>query len=223
MSTIQVEAYTDKQSQPLIAMLFRQETKQRLTCFVLALLSLAIYPILNQSPDNTTSARILKFGIDNYTPFLSIFVIPYLLYLPFMLATLFVFTFLDKRWLAFTSSFVFCQLVAATVYIAFQTTVPRPEILRSDMFSEAVRLIYAADRPYCCFPSLHVALSVVCGCYWYRRWPAVKYHILALVAAISASTVFIKQHYSPDVISGLGLGLTSYYIGMKYCWMKQEP
>ena len=53
----------------------------RITWFLATLLSLYLYKLTNKPTQNI---HILKSGFDDFIPFTSVFVIPYLLYLPFL-------------------------------------------------------------------------------------------------------------------------------------------
>ncbi|MEJ6488050.1 phosphatase PAP2 family protein, partial [Nostoc punctiforme UO1] len=75
-----------------------------------------------------------------------------------------------------------------------------------------VLYIYSKDYPYNCFPSLHNALSVLSFFYWVQVLPKFKWIIGIFVLLIILSTLLIKQHYIPDVISGILLAIISFRI-----------
>jgi membrane-associated phospholipid phosphatase len=72
-----------------------------------------------------------------------------------------------------------------------------------------VALEYRLDEPYNLFPSLHVAIS-------WLAWLACRDRVrpralfLAVVVAISISTVFVKQHYIVDVVAGVALAVAAW-------------
>lgn len=74
-----------------------------------------------------------------------------------------------------------------------------------DFFSNMLRFFYWIDDPYNCFPSLHVAFAVISAVIVSRVRPrlAPLFYFLALV--VSASILFMKQHYLLDLVGGLGV------------------
>ena len=66
--------------------------------------------------------------------------------------------------------------------------------------------------PYVCFPSMHVALSILPACLSLHafRSPWIRFISIMLAASISVSTLTMKEHYFIDSLSGLALGLAAY-------------
>ena len=172
-----------------------------------------LYPVLNQERQIT---HILKLPIDDWIPFLPVFTIFYLLYGPFLLVTLVYFVFFSKNFNHAGFSFVFCLMTAFLFYTFFQTYIVRPDVIVTDIFSKTVSFIYANDRPYNCFPSLHVSLSILSFLHWLRSFPKVKVIMGIFTVLIILSTVLIKQHYTPDIIGGIILSITSFYLGQAF-------
>ena len=74
-------------------------------------------------------------------------------------------------------------------------------------------LLYQNDYPYNAAPSGHTFYTVISFLY-IRRWhPKAQGIALIIALLIIASTLFTKQHYVLDVISGLILGIIVYYTG----------
>jgi hypothetical protein len=167
---------------------------ERIFYFVLLILCFALCPFLNRHPNNENVARIVKFWLDDLLPLTPIFVVPYLLFLPFLFGTIVYFLFFTGGFRVATVSLAFCQLAACLCFIFYQTKIIRPEILSSDVFSETVRLIFANDEPFNCFPSTHVSLSMICGWLWMRRFPQIRSAMILFVVLICLSTLFTKQH-----------------------------
>lgn len=74
-----------------------------------------------------------------------------------------------------------------------------------DFFTNILRFFYWIDQPFNCFPSLHVALAVISAVAVRRCRPrlAPVFYLLALI--ISASILFMKQHYVLDLVGGLAV------------------
>ncbi|MDP1569035.1 MAG: phosphatase PAP2 family protein [Vicinamibacterales bacterium] len=101
-------------------------------------------------------------------------------------------------------------LIWITAYVCFfvvyPTVAPRPDLVSGTGFGVwGLRTLYAADPPYNCFPSLHVAHSFVSAlaCARVHR----RLGLIALIAAtlVALSTLFTKQHYVLDVVAGVAL------------------
>ena len=64
-------------------------------------------------------------------------------------------------------------------------------------------------RPYACLPSMHVAYSVITGFIGAIavRSKGLKWFHILLAAAITVSTLTLKEHYIADAVAGTLLGL----------------
>ena len=189
----------------------KKEIALKIICAILILVTFHLYPWFNNRSEN---AQIIKLWIDDWIPLLPIFSIPYLLFIPFLVITLGYFVFFTKLYqaISISISLIFCIGVAYLFYFFYQTTVLRPEITGTDVFSKLVLYIYSKDKPNNCFPSLHTALSILSYLYWIRIFPRLKWLMATFILLIVVSTVTLKQHYIPDVISGIILATTSFYI-----------
>jgi membrane-associated phospholipid phosphatase len=181
--------------------------------FFIITICFLFYPVLNQERQIT---HVLKLPIDDWMPFLPVFTIFYLLYGPFLFVTLVYFVLFSKHFNHAGFSFVFCLVTAFLFYIFFQTYIVRPDIIETDIFSRIVLFIYANDKPYNCFPSLHVSLSILSFLHWLRSFPKVKVIMGIFTVLIILSTVLIKQHYTPDIIGGIVLSIISFYLGQTF-------
>jgi membrane-associated phospholipid phosphatase len=187
--------------------------KSRLICFSILIFLLFIYELLNFPHIKVYNLKIL---IDDYIPFIPAFAFIYISFIPFVLISLLYFMFFCDFYINFSVSFIICQIISYIIYIFFQTFVSRPIILSNDIFSSMVLFIYSVDKPYNCFPSLHVSLSTVLLFYWLRKIHKYKFILFLYVVLVIISTLFIKQHYILDFISGIILGLSSFYIANYY-------
>ncbi|HQT91995.1 MAG TPA: phosphatase PAP2 family protein, partial [Candidatus Kryptobacter bacterium] len=73
---------------------------------------------------------------------------------------------------------------------------------------------YLLNDPYVCFPSLHVALSILPACIGIRYFKGarVKWALCIAVVLIFISTVTLKEHYLIDSIAGGIFGLAFFEI-----------
>lgn len=169
--------------------------------------------------------RVLKTSLDDSIPLVSFFAIPYLFWFAYIFFALIFFAIKDKKYyFRLLLSIVTGMLTSFVFFIFFPTTVPRPEILADDFLSSLVKYIYSFDNPYNVFPSIHVVNAVLVSAFLFSYakrclWNANRNYAVAMIIyssvnciLISMSTVFIKQHYIPDVIAGAAIGLFYYVL-----------
>lgn len=182
--------------------------------FVLFFLQLTLFYSLIQAYFPTGHVFRIP-SIDGAIPLLPVFVVPYLLFY-FVMFLPFAMTFRDrKRFLALSASFLFASVVCNIIFVLFQTTALRPEIVPSTIFDNLVLFVYAIDKPLNLFPSGHVTFSVLSTLCLTRINKKLAYVILPVTILIVLSTLFIKQHYVPDVLGGLVLAFLSFQIFRK--------
>jgi len=182
---------------PLAMLLDEQVLRVALVAVVLS--SFGIYGATNIAHKDTAE---LTGWFDDKIPFLPVFSLPYLLYLPYLFFIITYGILTSSYWANIAASALAIQLVAAYVYKLHQTKVRRPNITAKDVFSRMTAFIYRHDAPYNCYPSLHVAYSLLC-LYWSSfLFPAAFPAFAVFTAAIVLSTLFIKQHAVADVVAG---------------------
>ncbi|MEY8351650.1 phosphatase PAP2 family protein, partial [Bacillus cereus] len=106
------------------------------------------------------------------------------------------------------------KLACFSIYYFWQTTVPRPTVVGTDMFSELVRYIYSIDQPVNCFPSIHVLTTfvIMLAAFKRREQHVFEYYILTFFGTlIILSTLFTKQHAFVDAVSGMTLASILYF------------
>lgn len=164
----------------------------------------SLYPLLNRPLANTF---YLGTTLDDWIPFSAPWIIPYVvwyLYLP--TAALLLMSRNQQRCAQAILSMILGLACSFLIFSFFQTTVPRPEVLGSDIFSAAVRVIYKIDEPYNAFPSIHVLATFILMLVAARtkelEWP-IKATLGAVGIAIILSTVFVKQHVVADILGGI--------------------
>ncbi len=173
----------------------------------LVIFSLSIYSQINRRDPGRYS--VLTTRLDERIPFVPAFSVPYLIYIPYLFFIVGYGILFSRYYAQIAASTLAVQLAAAAVYHIHQTHVPRPQVNGRDPFSRLTAFIYSFDRPYCAYPSLHVAYSLLC-CYWASLlFPALTAAFVVLTVFIIASTLFLKQHVIADVVSGLLLTVMS--------------
>lgn len=107
-------------------------------------------------------------------------------------------------------------LTSYAIFVAYPTAAPRPLHVAATGFPGwGIRFLYAADPPYNCFPSLHVAHSFVSAfaCRLVHRGVG---RVAVLCASLVAfSTLLTRQHYILDVAAGIALACVAQAIVLK--------
>ncbi len=104
-------------------------------------------------------------------------------------------------------------IIAYVCFIVYPTVAPRPDRIYGDGFAAwGLRILYDADPPYNCFPSLHVAHSFVSALTCYRLHRRLGLAALLCASLVAVSTVFTKQHYIADVIAATLLAVVAYVV-----------
>lgn len=175
----------------------------------------AIYLLTNRLPVGAVATNVLTH-LDSYIPVLPIFIVPYLLFYPFVFGGL-LYLFIHNResYLQTILSYSLGLAVAYLTYVAFPTTVPRLPVNGPDVFSAMLRFIYSIDQPYNCLPSIHVlgTILVMAGIWQAERN---RYWWVQLMGiSIILSTMFTRQHGILDVLGGLVVGFVVFSLSGK--------
>ncbi|HXP18750.1 MAG TPA: phosphatase PAP2 family protein [Streptosporangiaceae bacterium] len=174
-----------------------------LLALLLAAISVAtylIYPVLNHGPDKI----FLRTPLDRAIPLVPVMVIPYLSLFPLIGLAAVVLAVTDVRRLqALALAMIVALGVSYLVYALAQSYVIRPSPAGRDWLTAAVRHVYALDRPYNDFPSLHTSLSAIVAVSWLRAHRRTGAVVAVWCGLVIASTVLIHQHYLADVAGGL--------------------
>lgn len=182
--------------------------------FILFVLQITLFYKLIQIFFSTGRIFSVPF-VDENIPFIALFVIPYLLLIPVMLLP-FALVFRNrKKFVALSFTFFFASTLCNIIYMLFQTTIIRPEIIPVSVFDKLVVFVYSIDKPLNLFPSGHVMLSSLANLCLLKINKRIAYIIFPLTVLIILSTLFIKQHHTPDVFGGLLVAFLSYQLFKK--------
>jgi len=157
--------------------------------------------------------------VDDYIPFVSIFVVPYMLWFAYIAVTMVYFCFKSKEDFLLLSIFMFAGM---TICLIIYTLFPngqnlRPEIVGNDIFSRIIKWLYDFDTPTNSAPSMHVLNSIavhisIARYDGFKNNKVIKAGSFVLMVSIILSTVFIKQHSIMDVMYGILLSVILYFI-----------
>jgi hypothetical protein len=165
-----------------------------------------IYKVLN---NRSNTAVDMTTSIDQVIPFLPIFIIPYILWYAYIFCYLIYFCFKDtKVYLNTLMLIVISELACFVIYFFFQSTVPRPALAGDNIIIDFVTWIYTKDRPYNCFPSIHVltTFAIMLASFHIKNKHFInKLSIHILGTLIIISTLFVRQHVVLDMIGSMFL------------------
>lgn len=171
--------------------------------------------------------HIVHTVIDDFIPFCEYFIVPYLLWFPFLAATLIYFIFFNKDKQEYYQ-YIKNLCMGMTVFLAVSYLYPNGHQLRPDFFVrdnvciDLVKILYSADTATNILPSIHVfnslaAYMAISRCRSLRGHVWVKRGTLLLVASIILSTMLLKQHSVVDVVLGAAMA------GLGYLFFYQYP
>lgn len=174
----------------------------------------------------------LMTSVDRSIPFVKAFIIPYYIWYIFIGFTiLYLLVNNIKEYYKYIICLCVGELICICIYLIFQTTVPRPIVVGNDILSILIKNIYEIDRPYNCFPSIHVLTTSITMIYlWKNKGIKTWFKIVIQIVGISIilSTLFVKQHAIMDAVAGsiLALSVFSFInimeeVGVRY-WRRKQ-
>ncbi|AZR74165.1 hypothetical protein BBF96_12625 [Anoxybacter fermentans] len=157
--------------------------------------------------------------LDDYIPFIKVFVIPYLFWYLYIAIAVTYFGLTSREDFIKLMLFMFGGMtICFFIYFILPNGQKlRPVITEQDFLSRLIKGIYSIDRPTNVSPSMHVldAIAVHLAVIKSKKLQNRKWiHYISLVCAIliSLSTVFIKQHSVEDVIYAMLLSYALYRV-----------
>lgn len=158
------------------------------------------YKLLNNGDGNINS---LVTNVDKAIPFLKIFILPYITWYGYIAIGL-IYLCMKNRRNYYTSliSLNIGILICYVIYVVFQTSVPRPIVMGTDVLSKLVNMIYKNDNPFNCFPSMHVTTTyiIIKGINHTDNNITTRVIFNIIGVLIIISTQFVKQHVVLDLV-----------------------
>lgn len=108
---------------------------------------------------------------------------------------------------------VLAAAVAGTCFLAWPLDLGHTRAVGDGPFAPLFAALYACDRPYNLFPSLHVTFVVILRWSFARSldgWKRTAMHLW--LALVTCSTLLVHQHHLADVVGGATLGLLACYL-----------
>ncbi|MDO4647222.1 MAG: phosphoesterase [Eubacteriales bacterium] len=161
--------------------------------------------------------HVVHTVFDDMIPFCEYFIIPYLLWFPYMIGAVVYFVFKNpskKEYYQLSLNLI----MGMTIFLIVSYVFPNIQHLRptefthSNIFVTAVQHLYMTDTPTNILPSIHVFNSfaihrAIHNSELFQDRPAVRYGSFTLTVLIILSTMFLKQHSVIDVCMGTTLAL----------------
>ena len=168
------------------------------------------------------SYHIVHTVFDDWIPFCEFFIVPYMLWFPYMILAVAYFIFFNKNKHEYYQ-LAFNLMMGMTVFLIVSYVYPnaqhlRPtEFPRDNIFTSAVKWLYSTDTPTNILPSIHVFNSLaihmsLTNCEVLRDKKLVKAASLTLTSLIIMSTMFLKQHSVIDVCMVATLALFGFVV-----------
>lgn len=171
----------------------------------------------------TRNYHLIHMAADDLIPFNEYFIVPYLLWFPYVFGIILFLVFTDKEgyWKLFTF-----LAAGMTLFLVISSFYPngcqlRPTVLpRDNVFTQMVLRLYNSDTSTNILPSIHVynSLGVHIAVAGYKEGSGSRFDkimrtgSLTLCTLIILSTMFIKQHSVFDVIAALLMATVMYFI-----------
>ncbi|MBP0990187.1 MAG: phosphatase PAP2 family protein [Oscillospiraceae bacterium] len=172
-----------------------------------------------------------KIPLDDMIPIVSVFIIPYVWSYAYWAMGPMIVSKCEKDHFADYMAANLVACIAGTLALAFFPTYMDRiaeglyEISENPTFFEKLRMFwYSLDgsaMAYNLLPSFHCINSTLCylgvaGRKEIPKW--VRIYSLITTLLIYASTVYVKQHYFLDIITGVALAAIAYFVCKKFHW-----
>ena len=106
----------------------------------------------------------------------------------------------------YVARLVSAQIVATTCFMLFPLHFGWPKPPTDGLWGWLFDSLVAFDLPYNQAPSLHIALSIIIGAFYWTRFPKIRLPILLWQSLIALSVLTTYQHHFIDVPTGALLG-----------------
>ena len=187
---------------------------QKILYVVVTLLPMAIYMVIYmptffwvESIDHGANFHVIHTAFDDMIPVIEVFIIPYALWLPYLVAGMIAIA-IRTRSISRKTSYML--MAGMTLFIIISLAYPNILELRADIpereniFMDMINYLHSIDTPTDVLPSLHVYDAIVVAAGIHLAFPEKRIVLISsdtLTLLIVLSTVFIKQHSIIDVIA----------------------
>lgn len=199
---------------------FFRKYKHGFVILTYSLIYLVLFFYLERMPVH--GYHVVHTVFDDMIPFCEFFIVPYLLWFPYMIGTVLYFIFFNKNKREYYQ-LIFNMMMGMSIFLIVSYVYPnvlhlRPaEFPRDNIFTDLVKWLYRTDTPTNVLPSIHVFNSLaihmsLTSCEALRDRRIIRYGSLTLTILIIMSTMLLKQHSVIDVCMGSTLALFGYLV-----------
>ena len=198
---------------------------QKILYVVVTLLPMAIYMVIYmptffwvESLSPAGGFHIIHTAIDDMIPVVEVFIIPYALWLPYLVAGMIAIAIYSRPISRKTS---YMLMAGMTLFIIISLAYPNALELRAaipdrqNIFMDWINYLHQIDTPTDVLPSLHVYDAIVVAAGIHLTFKDKKALLIAsdvLAFLIVLSTMFIKQHSIIDVIAAFIIFIPAFII-----------
>ena len=160
--------------------------------------------------------NLIGSPIDNYIPFLPIFIYIYNIWYPLEILSLFYIYKKDKEtYIKTIITLGISILIMHSIFIIYPTMVDRPIISSFNSLTTLILYItFKSDTPVNCFPSGHCLICfIMIFAFIKSKNISIKTKSIMIILniLIILSTLFVKQHVLIDVLGSLVITVISFY------------
>ena len=212
-------------------MKFLKKYQHGLVITIYALIYLLLFQYLEQRP--IYQYHVIHTVFDDYIPFCEYFIIPYLLWFPYMFCAVAYFIFWNdnkREYYQLTKNLC----MGMTIFLIVSFIYPNGHMLRpvtfehDNMFVHMVQWLYASDTPTNILPSIHVFNSLaihraITSCQRLQNHRGIRMASWILTLLIVLSTMFLKQPSVVDVCLGVTMAFAGYLIFYREKASEKQP
>lgn len=121
----------------------------------------------------------------------------------------------SENYKSYIKSIFISLFISLIIFIVYPTIMNRPVLIANNVSDKILSLIHIVSTPTKCIPSLHIVLSTLFIASTLSSDKLSKYYRICMIVisiGIIISTMFVKQHYFIDVITGIVVGVMSWFI-----------
>lgn len=212
-------------------MKFLKKYQHGLVITIYALIYLLLFQYLEQRP--IYQYHVIHTVFDDYIPFCEYFIVPYLLWFPYMFGAVAYFIFWNdnkREYYQLTKNLC----MGMTIFLIVSFIYPNGHMLRpvtfehDNIFVHMVQWLYASDTPTNILPSIHVFNSLaihraITSCQRLKDHRGIRMASWTLTLLIILSTMFLKQHSVVDVCLGATMAFAGYLIFYREKASEKQP
>tara|TARA_R110000824_G_scaffold68140_3_gene176423 strand:+ start:532 stop:1122 length:591 start_codon:yes stop_codon:yes gene_type:complete len=167
----------------------------------------------------------LLTDIDTLIPFVPQFIWIYHTIIPALFFTTIILIKKKEVFFSALSAFLIAGIISSVFYILLPSFYPREPLLETTVSTFLVKLTRLVDGAHNTFPSGHVTYAWILALFvpmtdFAKNKLSIKFIYFLWAALVSVSTLFLKQHYIVDVLSGIILALICYHLSKSFIYVK---